>query len=192
MFFSHPARFAYVLLVVFLQVLVVLLLPEVDEGKWGTVTSRDRLELLPFQLFPLTIVLVAPYTDRHGIAVFGNSEGVRYLGLISFSLGFTLMTWAEVSLGRHFSVYVKVRGDHKLVTDGLYRYIRHPRYLGIMVFATGISLVYRSWLALIFVAMLAVVLLWRIRQEEQLLHRVFGIEWESYVRKSWRLLPFVY
>jgi protein-S-isoprenylcysteine O-methyltransferase Ste14 len=85
-----------------------------------------------------------------------------------------------------------VQNGHKLVTDGPYRYVRHPRYLGIIVFFVGISLVYRSWLALIFVTLLVVAILWRIRKEEQLLHRVFGIEWESYVRKSWRLLPFVY
>jgi protein-S-isoprenylcysteine O-methyltransferase Ste14 len=191
-FFAHPARFGYVLMVVFLQLFVVLRFPEAGGEKRGTVTACDRLELLPFQILPLIIVLVASYADRRSIAVFGNSGGTRYLGLVLFSLGFVFMIWAEASLGRNFNLYLKVQNGHKLVTDGPYRYVRHPRYLGIIVFFVGISLVYRSWLALIFVTLLVVAILWRIRKEEQLLHRVFGIEWESYVRKSWRLLPFVY
>jgi protein-S-isoprenylcysteine O-methyltransferase Ste14 len=65
------------------------------------------------------------------------------------------------------------------VTGGPYRY---PRYLGIIVFTTGISLVFRSWLALI----------WRIRDEEALMQRSFGKDWEAYSRRSWRLIPLVY
>jgi protein-S-isoprenylcysteine O-methyltransferase Ste14 len=64
--------------------------------------------------------------------------------------------------------------------------------LGIILFTMGISLVYRSWLALILVAALTLVLIWRIYDEEALLHQEFGTDWEAYSQRSWRLIPFVY
>jgi len=193
-FISQPARLGFVVLVVLLQIIVVIRLPEVGSrrGKGKKITLGDRLTLVPLQLIPLTIVLVAPYSDRHSIAVLGEVEIIRYLGLVLFCLGFIGMHWAEASLEKQFSVYVTIREDHKLVTDGLYRYLRHPRYLGIIVFTTGISLVFRSWLALILVAALTLVLIWRICGEEALMRQEFGTDWEAYSRKSWRLIPFVY
>jgi protein-S-isoprenylcysteine O-methyltransferase Ste14 len=193
-FIGHPARLGYVVLVVLLQVIVVIKLPEVGSrrGKKEKITLRDRLTLVPLQVIPLAIVLVAPYSDRHSIAALGDIEIIRYLGLVLFCLGFIGMHWAEAQLDRQFSVYVTIQEDHKLITEGPYRYLRHPRYLGIILFTTGISLVFRSWLALLLVATLTLVLIWRIRGEEALMRQQFGTDWETYSQKSWRLIPFVY
>jgi protein-S-isoprenylcysteine O-methyltransferase Ste14 len=193
-FIGNPARLGYIVLVVLSQFAVVIRLPEVGSrrGKGEKIGLLDRLRLVPLQVIPLAIVLVAPYSDHHDIAVLGEVEIIRYSGLVLFCLGFIGMHWAEASLEKQFSVYVTIQDDHKLVTDGPYRYMRHPRYLGIILFTTGISLVFRSWLALLLVAALTLVLIWRIRQEEALMHQEFGTDWDSYCRKSWRLIPFVY
>jgi protein-S-isoprenylcysteine O-methyltransferase Ste14 len=193
-FLDNPARVGYVVLVVLLQLFVVIRLPEVGSrrSQRKKILPRERLTLVPLQVLPLAIVIAAPYSDRRDIAVLGQVEAIRYFGLALFALGFSGMHWAEASLDKQFSVYVTLQEDHKLVTDGVYRYLRHPRYLGIITFTTGISLVFRSWLALLLVAALILVLLWRIRGEEALMHRVFGAEWEAYSQRSWRLIPFVY
>jgi protein-S-isoprenylcysteine O-methyltransferase Ste14 len=192
-FIGHPARLSYAVLVVLLQVIVVIRLPEVGSirSKEKKITLHDRLTLVPLQTIPLAIILVAPYSDRHNIAVLGEVEIIRYLGLVLFSFGFVGMHWAEAQLDRQFSVYVTIQEDHKLVTNGPYRYLRHPRYLGIIMFTTGISLVFRSWLTLILVAVLTFALIWRIRGEEALMRQQFGADWEAYSQKSWRLIPFV-
>jgi protein-S-isoprenylcysteine O-methyltransferase Ste14 len=193
-FAGHPARLAYIVLVVLLQVFVVIKFPEVgrNRGKGTKTVRRQRLVVLLLQVIPLAIVIAAPYSDRRDIAVLGGLEIVRYLGLGLFALSFITMNWAEASLGKQFSVQVTIQEDHKLVTDGLYGYLRHPRYLSIIMFNVGISLVYRSWLALILVAALTLVLLWRIYDEEAFMHQEFWTEWEAYSRRSWRLIPFVY
>jgi protein-S-isoprenylcysteine O-methyltransferase Ste14 len=193
-FIGHPARLGYAGIAALLQILVVIWLPEVgsSHGKGKKISLRERLTLVPLQVIPLAVVTAAPYSDHHNIAVLGEFETIRYLGLILFSLGFIGMHWAEASLDKQFSVYVTIQDDHKLVTHGLYRYLRHPRYLGIIIFNIGISLVFRSWLALIFVAALTLVLIWRIHGEEVLMHQEFGTDWEAYSQKSWRLIPFVY
>lgn len=116
----------------------------------------------------------------------------RCLGPGLFAAGFLMISWSEVSLGKQFSIQVTVQENHQLVTDGPYRFLRHPRHLGIIMFNLGIALVYRSWMAMILVAALTLVLLWRIHDEESLMHQEFGADWDAYARKSWHLIPFVY
>lgn len=193
-FLGHPARLGYVVLIALLQVFVMVKMPEVgrNRGEGNKIVHRQRLAVLLLQVLSLAIVITAPYSDRRDIAVLGEFEPVRYLGLGLFALGFITMNWAEASLGKQFSVQVTIQEDHKLVTGSLYRYLRHPRYLSIIIFNVGISLVFHSWLALILVAALTLVLLWRIHDEEAFMHQEFGTDWEAYAKRSWCLIPFVY
>lgn len=193
-FMSDPVRPGYAVIVVLLQIFIVIRLPEVgsNRGKGKKTVRRQRLAVLLLQVLSLAIVITAPYCDRRNIAVLGEVEILRYFGLVLFAVGFIGMTWAEASLGKQFSVQVTIQNSHRLVTDGPYRYMRHPRYLGIMLFTTGISLVFRGWLALILVAVLTLVLIWRIHDEEALMQQEFGTDWETYSQRSWRLIPFVY
>jgi protein-S-isoprenylcysteine O-methyltransferase Ste14 len=193
-FISHPARLIYTVLSVVLQVVVVIKIPGIGRscGKGEKSVPRQRLAVALMQVISLAIVIAAPYSDRREIAVLSEGEIVRYLGLSMYALGIIAMHWAEAFLGKQFSIEISIQEGHRLVTDGPYRYLRHPRYLGVIIFITGISLVYRSWLALILVAAMTLVLIWRIHDEEALLHQEFGTEWEAYSKRSWRLIPFVY
>ncbi len=193
-FITHPARLGYILLVVLLQVLVVIKLPEVGgtRSKGKRVVRRQRVAVLLMQVISLAIVITAPFSDRRDVAVLADAGVIRYLGLAVLCLGFLAMHWAEASLGKQFSVDVAIQEGHSLVTEGPYRHLRHPRYLGIILLNIGISLVYRSWLALLLVAAMTLVLIWRIRDEETLMHQTFGTDWEDYSRRSWRLVPYVY
>ena len=193
-FIGHPARLGYIVLVVLLHVFVVIKISGVgrNRGKGEKTVPLQRWTLVLIQVQSLAIVLSGPYSDRREFAVLGDMEFVRYMGLGLFALGFLLAHWAEFRLGKQFSVEVTIQEDHRLVTDAPYRYMRHPRYLGIILFTAGISLTFRSWLALMFVAALTLVLLGRMHVEEALLHREFGKDWEAYCQRSWRLIPFVY
>jgi protein-S-isoprenylcysteine O-methyltransferase Ste14 len=193
-FMIDPARLGYVVIVVLLQIFIVIRLPEVgsDRGKGKKIVRRQRLAVLLLQVISLAIVISAPYCDCRNIAVLDEVEIIRYIGLVLFTFGFIGMTWAEASLGKQFSVQVTIQDSHQLVTEGPYRYLRHPRYLGIILFNIGISLVFRCWLALILVAALTLVLIWRIHDEEALMHQEFGADWEAYCQRSWRLIPYAY
>ena len=193
-FVDDPARLIYILLVILLQVFVLITMPEAGSNR-GTRQKdipRRRLDVVLIQVISLAVLIIPPYGDRRDIAVLGGVDMVRYLGLVMFASGLLTMQWAEASLGKQFSVEVTLQEGHELITSGLYQYLRHPRYLGIMVFTIGIALVFRSWLGLMLGVVLTVVLIWRIGKEEQLLHQEFGAAWEDYSRESWRLIPFVY
>ena len=193
-FFEHPARLGYTLVVFLVQVSVVILIPSAafSRGEGKRIVSRQRWAVVLLQVLSLAILWVAPYCDRRGLFVVKEAVFLRWAGLGLLTVGFIVMHWAVVCLDKQFSVQVTIQDNHQLVTHGPYRCLRHPRYLGIVVLFVGISLVYRSWLALLLAAAVAVVLWWRIYDEEALLHREFGVVWEAYAQKTWRFIPFVY
>jgi protein-S-isoprenylcysteine O-methyltransferase Ste14 len=114
------------------------------------------------------------------------------VGLILSLSGFLLMNWSVIILGKQFSVDVTIQDNHKLITNGSYKYIRHPRYSGIIVFFTGISLIFLSWISLIIVLLLILVLLWRIGDEEKLMQLEFNKDWEAYKKRTFSLIPYIY
>jgi protein-S-isoprenylcysteine O-methyltransferase Ste14 len=193
-FFGNPARLGYVVLSVLLQIYMVMSDHRKgrDRGPVKKIVERQRLAVVLLQLLTLLIVVVAPYGDRRGFAVLDDSVTIRYLGLGLYCLGHLAMHQTEMFLGEHFSLQVSIREGHRLVTDGPYRYVRHPRYLSIAIFALGLSLLFRSWLALALAAATTLVLIWRIRDEEAMMGEEFGPAWLAYTQRSWRLIPFLY
>lgn len=193
-FFRQPARLYYVISFVTVQIVLVILIPGIGQnrGEGHKTVGRQRIAVLFLQLIPLALVIIAPWSDHQEIATIGASVYTRYLGLVLFLIGFVGMHWAEAVIDRQFSVQVTIQDNHQLITHGPYRFIRHPRYLGILLFTSGIALIFRSWIGLLLSGVLLIVLFWRIHDEESLMQQEFGIAWENYTSKSWRMIPFVY
>jgi protein-S-isoprenylcysteine O-methyltransferase Ste14 len=78
------------------------------------------------------------------------------------------------------------------VTDGIYRVIRHPSYLGLLVSSFGSALAFRSGVGLLLAALMLVPLIGRIRAEEALLREQFGSDYEAYCARTSRLVPGLY
>ncbi len=153
---------------------------------------RQRLAALFLQVVPLAIVAWGLFADRRSIAVLGDAAALRWAGVLLYAAGFLAMHWPHAHLGRLLSVQVAIQPEHRLVTDGPYRFLRHPRYAGILLFLSGFALLYRSWPALCLVVLALLVLLWRIADEEALMREQFGAEWDDYARRTPRLVPGLY
>lgn len=193
-FISNPIRLAYIIQMTILTIIVAILVPENggSRGKGVKTMARHKLSLAFLQIVPILIVFLAPYFDQRSYAVFTENATIRWIGLgISF-LGFILMNWSVKALDKQFSFEVTIQQDHQLITQGPYKYIRHPRYLGIVLYFSGVSLTFRSWLCLILVLATLGVLIWRIIDEEKLMLAEFKKDWETYKLRTYALLPFIY
>lgn len=192
-FVEHPARVGYILVTVLLQIIVVLKFPNVGRtgGKGTKLVRQQQIAVLLLQIISLAMVIAVPATDRHNIAIVRPDE-VRYLGLIIFAAGFLVMNWSEYTLGKQFSVQVTIQEGHQLITNGPYRMLRHPRYLGIILMNLGLALTFAAGVGLGIVAVLIGVLLWRVHDEEILMRQEFGAEWDTYAEKSWQIVPYLY
>ena len=81
--------------------------------------------------------------DRRDVSTI-DGTAVRWLGVATLVVGCVLRVWPMFVLGRRFSGLVALQPDHELVTDGPYRWVRHPSYLGGMLGMLGWALVFRS------------------------------------------------
>lgn len=109
------------------------------------------------------------------------------------SAGLAVRLLALASLGPFYSVDVAFRPAHELVTRGLYRYVRHPAYAGLLLCFAGLGLASSSWLGLAAATLPAsAALVRRIRVEERALGERFGEVYRAYCARTARLLPGLY
>ena len=188
-YFSHGSLVVVALATLIMA--VAFLFTEVNLSSGEREDRANRWVIPAFGVIGLLSGFLPAYTDRIDFWTFGG-EGVRWLGALLFILGGALRLWPVFVLGKRFSGLVAIQPGHRLVTEGIYRNLRNPSYLGMMVIGTGWALAFRSGVGLILVALTLVPLIARIHSEEALLRAQFGSEYEAYCARSWRLIPGVY
>jgi len=152
--------------------------------------GKQSLQLGVLLFLSLSLLWFLPFADRRGILILKGSYW-RYLGLLFCCIGVTVRVLALKVLGEYFSAYVTLQPNHRLVRHGIYRRIRHPLYLSLLLVPTGIALVFASCLALPVMLLAIMFVFDRIRREECLLADHFGSEFEDYRRCAGKLLPHV-
>jgi|SRR5580692_8992831 protein-S-isoprenylcysteine O-methyltransferase Ste14 len=188
-FFSHPAR--TILAVASLVMASAAFFSDVNLSSGEREDRSNRWIFLPLLVIGLLSAFLPAYAERQGWWVL-DGETVRWLGVFFYLAGGALRIWPIFVLGRRFSGLVAIQPGHELVTDGIYRVIRHPSYLGMIILMLGWALAFRSGLGVILAALIVPPLLARIRSEETLLRLQFGDEYDAYRRRTSRLIPGIY
>lgn len=163
-----------------------------SKGEESKLVPRQNIVLLVMAPLLFGTLFFLPFADRRSIGVMMLGQVVRWLGLFLHGLGLILTSWARNVLGRMYSGQVTIQKSHQLIKTGLYGYIRHPLYLGLLSSVLGLSFLFRSWIGLVTLIPIAAGLLFRIKDEEEILHKEFGREWETYCQQSWCFIPYLY
>jgi protein-S-isoprenylcysteine O-methyltransferase Ste14 len=182
----------------FLVVFVVwigseITLSSIMREKRETGAGRDRNTLKIIWIVTVSAVILAAIVSRFTNFPIAPVYEFRYVGILIISIGVILRISAIVSLGRMFTYNVAIRDGHELVSSGLYRFVRHPSYTGMLITFAGYGLALNNWLglAIAFIPVFAVMKK-RIAIEEAVLLKQFGDAYVAYVKRSWRLVPWVY
>lgn len=111
-------------------------------------------------------------------------------GVAAFALGLWIFWRSHADLGPAWSITLQMREGHALVTRGAYARVRHPMYLGLLLYGLGQALVLPNWIAgpSYLLAMVLLVAL-RLGPEERMLRESFGTAWQEYTARTQRLLP---
>jgi protein-S-isoprenylcysteine O-methyltransferase Ste14 len=194
-YFSHPARVGFILEALvanWIETVIISTSQACQERKEVVAAQQNVYSTLMGIRFIAGIVFY-PFADRRNIGTFMNGEVWRYTGLILYVVGYSISNWAIIKLGQQWSGMIVVQESHKLVTDGPYTHVRHPHYLGVLFVGFGASIIFRSWIGiLLWMIVDSAYLRERIRDEEAMLHKRFGKEWEEYCKRTWRLMPLIY
>ena len=190
-FFSSPARTGVIILAL-AGAIAYAFSGSSGLGIGQREDPSSRWIFIPLIIIAIVFAWLPPHLDpldRWSI----DGDTVRYLGLIIIAIGGFVRVATVFELGHRFSIFVALQPDHLLQTDGFYRFVRHPSYLGALLAMAGWALVFRSVIGLFLTAAMCVPIIARIRAEEQFLVGEFGDQYRAYQQRTrWRLLPFIY
>ncbi|NBP30707.1 MAG: isoprenylcysteine carboxylmethyltransferase family protein [Flavobacteriia bacterium] len=123
---------------------------------------------------------------------FQQSNWIQGLALVLMAVGVIGRAWVISTLGKFFTVNVRIHQEHELKTDGFYRRVRHPSYSFLLLTFVGFCIQLNHWLAALAV-MIPVLLAFqrRIVVEEKVLLTHFGNAYQEYMSKTKRLIPWI-
>lgn len=114
---------------------------------------------------------------------------MRWAGAGFNVLTLGLLAWVHHTLGPNWSSNIEIRQGQTLVTNGPYRWMRHPMYSVLILWALSIFLLTASWLFGLIFVFFFVWFTWRTSVEETMLLSHFGEPYRTYMQHTGRFLP---
>lgn len=137
--------------------------------------------LIQFVLFLLFILEVSHLR-------FVLPDIISTIGIIGVVVGFVTILISLLQLNRHLSPFPSPKSGSHLIQNGIYKYIRHPMYTGILILFFGYSMYTASGYKLIVTFLLFVLFTLKSRYEEERLAGNFK-GYSEYKKKTGRFLP---
>jgi protein-S-isoprenylcysteine O-methyltransferase Ste14 len=170
-----------------------LLLKDRKQDKGHTGIDRGS-RFLNFISITLGISGAALINDISSFTFPGGKTGtVFWIGILIIVLGFALRVWAVTTLGVSFRTTVEINVNQKVIKNGPYKLIRHPSYTGLLLFCLGYGIAVQNWLSLFVAVVLPLsALIYRMQVEEKALVSSLGSEYETYLRSTKKLIPWIW
>lgn len=164
-----------------------------QRGRAGGPAARDLSAVVLVSCL-VAAVIVAQVLGRHGALPWpGGLVWPVVAGIVLIAVGVGLRAWSIATLGRFFQYQINIQPGHRVVSDGPYRYVRHPSYSGIALVLAGIALAGDDvWSIVAVVVLGGTGLAVRIGAEERQLTQALGAEYERFAAGRKRLLPGVW
>ena len=146
--------------------------------------SLTGLGILPLAYVATAIPHFAAYTFHPTQA---------WLGLFVAIAALVMFHLTHRALGRNWSVSLDVRENHQLVTDGIYRRVRHPMYSAFWLWAIAQALLLPNWVAgFSGLVGFGILFFGRIAREERMMLEMFGDSYRAYTARTDRIFPRIF
>lgn len=155
--------------------------------RWRSVLYSFFSAAMAFVFF---LFLIAPESFSRFSTDF--PDWLRIAGVVIGLGGDILLLWTHFSLDTNFAMYVTSTKNHRLVTNGPYARVRHPMYTAFLMTAAGFFLVSSNLFFGGFFVLIIYPLIYRMNIEEKYLSKTFGEDYQKYMSKTKRLIPFIY
>jgi len=153
-------------------------------------TRTDTSLFLAVGVGGFLVPLLYIFTPLSSFADYAIPLWLGVTGVALLLLGDWVFWKSHKDLGRNWSPKLEMREGHTLVTNGIYRRIRHPMYLSIWLLVIAQAMILPNYVAG-FSGLVPFALLYflRVGKEERMMGEEFGSEYEQYLRKTGRLFP---
>lgn len=151
---------------------------------------RDRLLILLVGVGQVALPCIVVTQPMLAFASRPQPALCTSFGAVAMRAGLRLFWRSHADLGDSWSATLELNADHRLVTEGVYRHVRHPMYASFLVLGLGQALLVANWIAglsgLVAVALLMAV---RLPREEAMMIDRFGDQYRGYCRRAGAILP---
>lgn len=152
-----------------------------------------RLWITASRIGWLPVVAIAWFDSNQKWSLPWWHDSLAFYATFLMWIGFGIRLVAIINLGKSFSYDLRVAEEQKLHTKGLFAFIRHPSYLGLILLTTIPGLILGSLPGFILLCICTIPqILFRINAEEEILHNHYGEKFLEYTRRTKRLIPCIY
>ncbi|MEN8249803.1 MAG: protein-S-isoprenylcysteine O-methyltransferase [Bacteroidota bacterium] len=183
-------------IVYFIQLLIAVVVRKYFEKKYlrQEVETQDKskleITLLLINGVGMTIPIVYVLSSWLDFANYTLPEWLGWLGVVFFFFAIWMLWRSHYDLGRNWTPVVAIRPEHKLITEGVFKYIRHPMYTAHLIWAVAQILILHNWIAgYSFIVVQIPFYFFRIWREEKMMRDQFGEEYIEYMNQTKRLIP---
>ena len=174
--------------------MVIIRAPHLQRSRGVKVvrSGRGALEivLLTLAWIAFFVPLVWVVAPVFGFADYSLRPVPFAAGVVCLVVGLWLFARSHADLGTNWSVTLEVREKHQLVTQGVYRTLRHPMYSAFLLYSTGQALVVPNWIAgPSYAVAMSLLFAFRLGPEERMMLEEFGKDYEAYRARTKRLVP---
>jgi protein-S-isoprenylcysteine O-methyltransferase len=163
-----------------------------SRSKTGTKQDRSTLGMI-WLVIVVSVIAGVTVAQNFRAAALPHGRIFATASVVLFVAGLILRWWAIITLGRFFTVDVTIEKDHDLVERGAFRIVRHPSYTGVLLAFMGLALSLRNWAALLVILIpIGAAFIRRMNVEEDALSRALSPRYTEYMRRTKRLVPFIY
>jgi protein-S-isoprenylcysteine O-methyltransferase Ste14 len=128
----------------------------------------------------------------HSWAYMQLSPVLRSIGAVCGFSALFFLYYVHRTLGNQFSTTLLVRKGHRLIKNGPYRFIRHPMYSAYFCLFLSAFCITEHWLiGLLGMSIILLLMTLRLKKEEALLLRTFGVEYSAYMQQTGRFVPLI-
>jgi protein-S-isoprenylcysteine O-methyltransferase Ste14 len=153
-------------------------------------SKQSRGELYVVVQAILLIALFFGPKDIFGLSTMLN-QTLWWIGQILFYSGIVIAIWAAILLGPNLTPLPKPKPSGEFIQSGLYRFVRHPIYFGVILVCFGWASIEQTLYTLVLAIILLIFFDLKSRQEEIWLTEKFS-EYDVYKQNTKKLIPFLY
>jgi len=153
---------------------------------------KTYLQTLPLVLSTIALVVLIVSLFQIGTLEYKTDyQSIRVIGLAFYIVFSWVQIWSTKTLGDNFSQDIAIKKEHHLVTNGPFKFIRHPQYLSQFLMDLGGAAATLSFILAPLALIQIPFLFMRASMEDKLLEKHFGENFRSYKKKTGMIIPFV-
>jgi protein-S-isoprenylcysteine O-methyltransferase Ste14 len=181
---------------IYLVLMIVFFITKVAYGRSSIKKNlrrgprKDSVFLFLVNISIVILPLLYATTSLFELYDYSLPDSLALIGISGLLLSTLISLKGHTDLGKNFTTAPGWKGDHTLITKGIYAHVRHPLYLSLLIWGLSTPLLLQNYIVGLFplVCIIAFILV-RVPMEERMLLEEFGDEYRSYQGRTGRLFP---